>query len=263
MADPRHHGPAASGRRLRLIAGHTLGAALHLRLTLLLVGVGGLLVGGALGLRDFNFGAAELKFLGDFGLGAVGLLGTLLAVLAPSQLFFGEVASRSIYCLLARPTRRWEYLVGVFAGTAALLAGFVATLAVVLAAVIATREAALHATFVPLAVFLQACALVWFKLTLVAAMTLLVCSYAGSALFANGAALLLALVAHLRSFAPGHGILSGVRVWPDLGLFDPDALLNGTLVPTAAWLAGLGLYWLAYLALFLGAGSYAFKHREF
>jgi len=263
MADPRHNGAAASARRIRLVMGHTLAAALHLRLTLLLGLVGVVLVGGALGLREFNFGAAELKFLGDFGLGAIGLLGALLAVLAPVHLFFGDVAGRSIYCILARPTRRWEYLAGVFAGTAALLAAFVVSLAFVLAVIIAVREAALDATFGPLPVFLQACALVWLKLTLVTAMTLLVCSYAGSALFASCTALLLALIAQLRSFAPGHGALSWLRAWPDLGLFDTDALLGGGLGPTPAWLAGLVVYWALYLALFLGVGSYAFNRREF
>jgi hypothetical protein len=263
MADDRHNGPAAAARRIRLVAGHSLGAAAHRRLTQLLGVVGVAFVAGALGLRDFNFGTAELKFLGDFGLGAIGLLGTLLAVLAPSHLFFGDVASRSVTCILARPTRRWEYLAGVFAGTAALLAGFVALLALVLAAIIALRENALRASLVPLPVFLQACALVWLKLTLVAAMTLLVCSYAGSALFTNCAALLFALAAHLRSFAPGHGVLSWLRAWPDLGLFDPDALLGGGFAPPATWLAGLVAYWAVYLALFLGVGSYAFKHREF
>ncbi len=42
----------------------------------------------ALGLREFNFGAAELKFIADFGLGAIGLAGTVLAALATAQLYF-------------------------------------------------------------------------------------------------------------------------------------------------------------------------------
>jgi hypothetical protein len=115
---------------------------------------------------------------------------------------------------------------------------------------------------VPLPVFLQACALVWLKVTLVAAMTLVVCSYAGSALFASCAGLLLAVIAHLRPFTGGEGWLGFLRFWPNLGLFDVEALLAG------AELTGLGLlalvaYWSVFLMLLAGLAAYVFKHREF
>lgn len=262
MADPRHNGPAASLRRIRLIARHTLGEARHQRLVWLLGLTAAGLVPGALGLRDFNFGGAELKFIGDFGLGVTGLGGTLLAALAPAQLFFGDIAGGAAACVLTRPVRRGEYLLGKFAGVAAVLALFVLVLALVLAAVLAWRGAQLGAGGVPLPVFLQACALQWMKATLVTAMTLLVCSYAGSALFASGAGLLLALAGHLRGFAGG-GHWSWLRAWPDLGLFDAEPLLADGQPAPAAWLLLLAAYWAAYLLLFLLLAAHAFRRREF
>jgi ABC-type transport system involved in multi-copper enzyme maturation permease subunit len=262
MTDLRHNGPAASLRRIRLIARHTLGEALHQRLILLLGLTGAALVLGSLWLRDFNFGGAELKFIGDFGLGVIGLFGTLLAALASAHLFFGEIASRAATCVLTRPVRRWEYLTGKFAGVVALLTLFVLTLALVLAAVLVVRRAQLGVGGVLLPVFLQACALQWMKITLVAAMTLLVCSYAGSALFASGAGLLLALAAHLRGFAGG-GNWAWLRVWPDLGLFDAESLLATGHPAAASWLLMLAAYWAAYLLLFTVIASHAFKRREF
>jgi len=260
MSDPRHTGPAASLRRIRLIARHTLGEALHQRLVLLLGLTGAALVLGALWLRDFNFGTAELKLIGDFGLGVIGFCGTLLAALATAHLFFADIESRAAHCVLTRPVRRWEYLAGKFAGVVALLTLFVTVTSLVLATVIAVRESQLDTAFAPLPVFLQACALQWLKLTLVAAMTLLVCSYAGSVLFACCAGLLLALVAHLRGFAAGWVWL---RVWPDLGLFDAEALLAAGRPASAAWLLSLTGYWAAYLLLFVALASCAFKRREF
>jgi ABC-2 type transport system permease protein len=260
MADARHTGPAASLRRIRLVARHTLGAALHERLSLLLALTGAALVLGAQWLRDFNFGAAELKFLADFGLGAIGLCGMLLAALATAFLFFAEIGNRAAHCVLAGPVRRWEYLAGKFVGVAALLALFVAALAVVLAVVIARRGAQLGTAPAPLAVFVQACAVQWMKLTLVAAMTLLVCSYAGSALFSGCAGLLLALVAHLRGFAKDWWWL---RVWPDLGVFDAEALLASGRPAPAEWLWSLAAYWSAYLLLYVALAAQAFKQREF
>jgi ABC-type transport system involved in multi-copper enzyme maturation permease subunit len=234
-----------------------LGEALRLRLTALFALTGAALVLMALGLRDFNFGAAELKFIGDFGLGAIGLMGTLLAALATAHLFFSDLTGATIGCVLTRPVRRWEYIAGKLAGVMALLALFVAALALVLAVMVATREAQLGAAFVPLPVFLQACALVWLKITLVAAMTLLVCSYAGSALFASCAGLMLAVVAHLRPFTDG----AWLRLWPNLALFDAEPLLAGGGLTTAG-LLGLAGYWAVFMLLLGGLASYVFKHRE-
>jgi ABC-type transport system involved in multi-copper enzyme maturation permease subunit len=247
---------------VRLIAGHTLGEALHLRMTFVLGLAGALLIGGALALREFNFGTAELKFLADFGLGALGFFGTLLAALITAQLFFRDLETRAAYCVLTRPVRRWEYLAGKFAGTAGLLALFIAGLGLLLAALLCWRGAALDAVLPALRVMLAACALQWLKSTLVAAMTLLVCSYAGSALFAASAGLLLALVAHLRMLAPV-GRFAWLRVWPNLGLFDTEALLANGPGPATGWLPGLSLYWAAYVFVFVGLASYVFKHREF
>ena len=262
MSEAGRHSLMTSLRRVRLIARQTLAEALHLRLALLLALAGAMLMLMARWLRDFNFGATELKFLGDFGLGAIGLLGTLLAALATAHLFFSDLAGATAGCVLTRPVRRWEYIGGKLAGVIALLALFVAGLALVLAGVIAVREAQLGAAFVPLPVFLQACALVWLKLALVAAMTLLVCSYAGSALFASCSGLLLAGVAHLRPFTAANGWLAWLRLWPDLGLFDPEPLLAGGGL-AAADLLGLAGYWAVFILLFGGLASYVFKQREF
>jgi ABC-type transport system involved in multi-copper enzyme maturation permease subunit len=262
MARRTGSAPLASLRRIRLVAGRTLGEALHLRLAWL-VGIGGaLLLLMARWLRDFNFGALELKFIADFGLGAIGLLGTLLAALATAQLFFNDLGQGGTGCVLTRPVRRWEYLGGKLAGVMALLALFVGALVLLLAMAIAVRGRVLGVAFVPLGVFLQAGALVWLKVSLVAAMTLLVCSYAGSALFACSAGLLLAVVAHLRPFTVSSGWLAVLRLWPNLALFDPELVVAGGGLAGAV-LFGLVGYWIAFVVLLTGLASYVFQRREF
>src|SRR5258708_20542771 len=110
MGEPRHDGMGASLGRVRLIGGDTLGEALRMRLAVLLALTGVALVLAALWLREFNFGTAELKFVGDFGLGAIGFLGTLLASLASAQLFFSDLTSGWGGCALPRPIPRWAYI---------------------------------------------------------------------------------------------------------------------------------------------------------
>lgn len=253
---------SATLHRIRLIAGHTLGAALRIKLSLLLAVVAALLVLGALGLREFNFGAAELKFIGDFGLGAIGLLGTLLAALASAQLFFHDLVSGAAACVLTRPVRRWEYLAGQLGGVAALLALFTAALGALLAALLMWRGGQLGVPPVGLAVLLSACALQWMKFTVVAAMTLFVCSYAGTALFASCAGLLFTVIGHLRPFANG-GALGWLRVWPNFALFDAETLLASGQPLAGSVLLSLSAYWAACLLLFGVLASYAFQRREF
>ena len=93
--------------------------------------------------------------------------------------------------------------------------------------------------------------------------SLLVCSYAGTALFASCAGLLLAVIAHLRPFAGNGRAVSLLRIWPNLSLFDAEALLASGHYPSGFWLLSLGGYWAAYVLLFGVLASYVFKHREF
>ncbi|AOS45509.1 hypothetical protein Verru16b_02590 [Lacunisphaera limnophila] len=129
----------AALRRGRLVAQQTLAEALRLRLTVLFGGAGAALVLLALGLQDFNFGAAELTFIADFGLGVISLFGTLLAALGMAHLYFRGIEGGVAACLLTRAVRRGEYLAGQLAGVLALLALYTAGLTLVLAGILLGR----------------------------------------------------------------------------------------------------------------------------
>jgi len=262
VSEPRHNGVSASLGRIRLLAGYALGAALRMRLMLLLAVAAALMVLGAGWLRTFNFGPPELKLIGDLGLGAMGLLGTLLAALAPAQLFFNDLASGAAACVLTRPVRRWEYITGQLAGVAALLALYTVTLGVLLAGLLLWRSGQLGTAPVTLPALLTACALQWMKFTVVGAMTLLICTYAGTALFASCGGLLCAVIGHLRPFARADA-LDWLRFWPNLALFDAEALLASGQPLAGSALLGLAGYWAACLLICCLLASHAFKHREF
>ena len=102
--------------RVRLIAAVTLREALRQKLVavLALIAVG--LVAGVRALRDFNFGASELKFIADFGDGAIAGFGAVLTVTLTAQLFFSEIENRTALTLLAKPVWRTEFLMGKFLG---------------------------------------------------------------------------------------------------------------------------------------------------
>lgn len=262
LADFQLQSRPSAWHRVRLIAGETYVAALHLRLTVLLGLAAGALVLMSGWLREFNFGTMELKFLVDFGLGAMGFGGILLAALATAHLYFGEFEDGAISCVLSRPVRRWEFIAGKLIGVMALLALFVVVLSFVLALVIVWRERQLGTTFLSWAEFLQACSLVWLKITLVAGMTLLICSYASSALFATCSGLFLAVIAQLRPFTSAEGPMTFLRLWPNLSLFDVAPMLAGEGLTLIRLLAIAG-YWAVFMFLFGVLTAYVFKHREF
>jgi ABC-type transport system involved in multi-copper enzyme maturation permease subunit len=244
-----------------LIAGQTLAEALRLRLGRLLAVMAGLLVFVSRWLRNFNFGAPEMAFLGDLGLGIMGLAGNLLAVLLTTQLFFSDLTSGAAACVLTRRVRRWEYLAGKLAGFAGVLALFTAALGALLGGMIVGRSHELGQPALALPAFVGACALQWMKFSLVAAMTLCVCTYANSALFASCAGFMVVAIGHLRPFASGG--LEWLRFWPNLALFDAEGLLAGGQPPAASVLLTLLGYWAICCTGCVALAAYVFKHREF
>jgi ABC-type Na+ efflux pump permease subunit len=268
--------------RSALIAGHTWREALHQRLPHLLAVLAAALVAGALGLRDFNFGAPELKFLMDAGFGAQTFFGAILAIVATAQLFFADIERRTVLMVLARPVRRTEFIFGKLGGVLLLLLGFCALLTVLLLGLLWWRETALMRTYpdafvhgrqVPYA-GVAWCGLVqWLRLGLLAALTLLVASYARSSLFAVLTGFFVLVICQLQHLARdwygvagspwtrGGAWFLGI-VFPDFHLFDvADKVADGGTL-AGGLVAGLAAYTLGYIGVLGLLASYCFHHRE-
>src|SRR5581483_12120307 len=102
--------------RTWLIAQNTLREAVRQKLLHFFVGLAIALVVGAQGLRDFNFGAPELKFLADCGYGAMSFFGSAVVIAMTAQLFFSEIENRTALTVLAKPVWRAEFVLGKFLG---------------------------------------------------------------------------------------------------------------------------------------------------
>lgn len=80
--------------------------------------------------------AIERVFLINLGLAAIMLFGSMIAVFIGIQLVSKEMEKKTLYTVLSRPVRRWEFIVGKFLGlsgtllvnTAMMAAGFYAAL---------------------------------------------------------------------------------------------------------------------------------------
>ena len=63
-------------------------------------------------------GGEDIKIIKDLGMAAIALLGLLMAVFVGIGLVWKEVERKSIYGLLSKPIRRYEFVIGKFAGLA-------------------------------------------------------------------------------------------------------------------------------------------------
>jgi ABC-type transport system involved in multi-copper enzyme maturation permease subunit len=82
----------------------------------------------------------QIKFVKDFGCGAIGLIGVCIAILSVAQLLPQELHNRTIYTILAKPVRRGEFLLGKFFGVVLLLTLSVALMSLAFAAVLWWQE---------------------------------------------------------------------------------------------------------------------------
>ena len=58
----------------------------------------------------------EQKVIVDLGLSAISIFGTLIAIFIGIGLVFKEIEKRTVYALLAKPIRRWEFILGKYLG---------------------------------------------------------------------------------------------------------------------------------------------------
>jgi len=268
--------------RALLIARNTLREAMRQRLVHLIVLVAFALVVSAQWLRDFNFGSSELKFVADFGFGAIAFFGSALTIAATAQLFFSEIEQRTVLTLLAKPVWRAEFILGKFLGVVAVVAAFCVLMTALLAAVLWSRETALmrsfpdafkHGRAIDYASLAGAGLAQGLKLVVLAALTLLVASFAQTQLFTVASGFLILVVCHLQYLAQeaaergGPAVSRGLAgalalLFPNFQAFDFSEAIGAS--DGFAWgsLARLTLYSVGYAAAVCGLATVSFRRRE-
>ena len=68
----------------------------------------------------------EARFVADLGSAALSLYGVLVAIVLGSTSLHRELEYKTIFPILSRPVRRWEYLVGKYLGTLLTVVVFIA-----------------------------------------------------------------------------------------------------------------------------------------
>ncbi len=268
--------------RLGLIAGNTFLEAVRQKLFnfLLLLAVG--LVASAQFFREFNFGSSELKFIADFGFGALIFFGSALTIATTAQLFFSEIENRTALTLLAKPLWRAEFVFGKFLGVFAVIGVFCALTIGLMIALLWHREGQLMAInpddfangrLIPYGDLLIVGLLQWLKFGVLTAIVLLIASFSNTNLFTVVTGFFVLVICHLQYLARDQWsnvdnvLLAGtVRVlslvFPNFQLFNlADEIGQGSGVSGEVALRVAG-YGLAYIAVIGGLAVYSFRNRE-
>ena len=76
--------------------------------------------------QQFNFGEGELKFVVDFGFGAMTFLGSILSIFATAQLYFSELDQRTTLAYLRDLYRVASFILGKALGASIVVWAFMA-----------------------------------------------------------------------------------------------------------------------------------------
>lgn len=271
--------------RIRLIAGTTFLEAVRQKFfnSLLLISVA--LVGSSTFFQQFDFGAGELKFITDFGFGALFFFGSILSITATAQLFFNEIENRTALTMLAKPVYKLEFLAGKFLGAHLLMLCFTLVITLVLVGILTWREAIILQQMDPGAVaqgglirygdvflfgFLQ-----WMKFGILAAITLFVASFSNTNLYTIVVSFFILIICQLQYIARDAyaGMEAGWErilvfalglVFPNFQLFNvgDQLVFDVEQVLPAAVVLRMAAYGLIYTVAFVLLAQLNFRQRE-
>ena len=107
-------------KRVAAIASNTFREAVRDRVLYNLILFAVLIVASALLFGQISIGIEKIILI-NLGLSAVSIFGLVIAIFIGIQLVSKEIEKRTLYTVLARPVRRWEFIVGKFFGLAGTL----------------------------------------------------------------------------------------------------------------------------------------------
>ena len=291
-----------SPARVVAIASNTLLEAVRLKVFYFLLIFALLMIGSSLFFVQLNF-QEQFQALKDVSLGAMACFTWLLATLATAMLLPKDVEDRTLYSILAKPVSRFEYLLGKLGGVLALLLISTLVMTALFLVVLYYRQqiavgeisaqlhtgahltqnqiSEIHAQLVEIhartftANLVPGIALIYLKAAIIAAMTLLISTFATSWIFTIIISLFCYFIGSLQHIARDYWLHSfGVSplakiflallalVFPDFNLLNlNDDIIAGNAVHLPLFLH-LGSLSIAYIVAYTLIGYMIFAFKE-
>jgi Cu-processing system permease protein len=255
-------------RRAGIVALNTFREAVRDRVLYSLVFFALLMMVAAIVVGQISIGIEESVIV-SLGLSAISVIGLLISIFLGVALVSKEMEKRTLYALLAKPVRRWEFLLGKFGGLVLTLAVNTAAMALGLLLVMLYVKHTLERSD---AVVLVAVYFILLKLALIVALALLFSCYTTpllAILFTAGLYIVGLYVQELRNLpvdvmSPGAAAFTKWLSYllPNFENFNVMALAaHGRAVPGALILQNT-LYAFVYCTMVLTAASVVFSRRN-
>lgn len=273
-----------STTRVRLIAGNTFLEAVRQKFFNALLIISIALVVSSTFFQQFDFGTGELKFVLDFGFGALFFFGSILSIAATTQLFFSEIENRTALTMLAKPIYRLEFLLGKFLGASMLMLIFTTVILLVLSGILYWRETELmtrlgdefiQGRLIRYEDLISFGLLQWIKFSILSAITLFIASFSNTNLYTIVVSFFMLIICQLQYIARDayisienvfvRGLVRLLSfVFPNFQLFNvgDQLVFNSDEILSQSTILMIAGYGLIYMIVFTLLAQINFKKRE-
>ena len=255
-----------------VIAGNTYKEGIRKKTLIGFLIVALLVIGGSTFLTVLSPGE-EVKMVKDVCLAALSMFGLLIAIFTSGSMVPSEVENKTIYTVLSKPLRRFDYIVGKFVGIQFILILNLGLMALLSLAILFTREHVLST------ILIKSVFLTYLELMILSAFTFAVSMVSSSAVLPIISGAFIYIIGHLVEYlkglsnhavAAGHAFLAGLirllyLVLPDLSNFNlRDQLIhlqpNDPRIGVIMW--KLVAYALANVAVGILIAHMLFRRKE-
>jgi Cu-processing system permease protein len=256
----------SSLHRIGVLALNTYREAVRDKLLYNLLLFAALMIASSILLAQLQIGKDE-RIYRDVGLGAIAFFGVLIAIFVGINLVYREISTKTVYTMLSKPVRRWEFLVGKYVGLLSLLAVEVALMSGCFLGVLVWKGSEFSSGLV------WAIVMIYLELALVTAIAIFFSSFTSpylAGMFTVALWIVGHLLADLRSFGR-HSDIAGLRqllealYWslPNLDRLDfkADASAGNPIDLARASMAAL--YAVLYSTGLVAASMLLFQRRDF
>ena len=297
MPSPTSKHRTFSPARIAAIASNTLLELVRLKVFYFMLIFALVLIGSSAFMVKFTF-QQQFQVLKDVSLGAMSVFTWLLATLSTAMLLPKDIEDRTLYTILAKPVPRLEYLLGKLLGVLAMLGIALAFMSALFFVVLYAREQIVLAETAKVTApeeldaalrevrsltfninLLPGIGIIYLKAAVVAAMTLLLSTFASSWIFTIIVSVMMYIIGHVQPIAreywlgavPDGTVVSPMLkvflglvavAFPDFQLFNlVDDIVVGNAVSAAMFLktAGLGF---GYVFIYTLVGYLMFANKE-
>jgi Cu-processing system permease protein len=252
--------------RIGVLAFNTYREAVRDKLLYNLLMFAALMIASSVLLAQLQIGKDE-RIYRDVGLAAIAFFGVLIAIFVGINLVYREISTKTVYTMLSKPVRRWEFLVGKYVGLLSLLAVEVAIMSACFLGVLVWKGSDFSLGLV------WAIGLIYLELALVTAIAIFFSSFTSpylAGMFTVALWIIGHLLADLRAFG-NHSDVAGLKplvealYWtlPNLDRLDfkADASAGNPIELARAGMAAL--YAVLYSAGLMMAAMLLFQRRDF